>query len=656
MVSPTCLPALQHDFVTVFKDGEDVAVMRELVTRSQSASPGGGQDEADEPNTGAEKPAAQGQAKSSTGDAAASAGPKEERSLPCTPAGGDAPTVSTTTNVSPPPLRGNAGVKEPAVVKGVTSPSKSARQKRNGEGGGDRKAGLTSPARLREATNKPPSKKNSASPGHKNSRPTIKTAFQIALEEHNVLAAGKQQLQAQQREMRKLFKKQGERLKKLREKHVSEVESIRKQQKADLNTLKTTHESASNKERQRCKQALEAVDSHQRKASEELAKELKKFLAKSRKTHEKAHKIKVVQVRKLHEEENKDILGAREAKQATKLQVEAFTAEEWNTFEKNTKELVLNETVVHEARATTARLQKMRQLKAETAHVKLQLLRERLALIKEHRSGLLQSKAKDHCTELHALKERHQVDRHALERKLLAESHKAVTEVMQKSHAKEAKSFRSTLRSKPTEIRRSVQSLSPLQPVSEATGGGSSAAAGTPSIKPAKSRRDRATASFKSTASSKNSPTSTRKKNDKHQLKVAKEEHIKAETLRLSTMQAEQLQEHKARAEHQVGQLQLHHARQDEQLKQAQASELAAMQARFVGAEKATQQLLESEENSMVQEAKAEDSQLESSNAKNVKRLTLQMNEAIGILARLYLPTEFQRGEAITALVGPVVN
>ena len=231
-------------------------------------------------------------------------------------------------------------------------------------------------------------------------------------------------------------------------------------------------------------QGLEAFDSQFKKSSEDVAKELKRYASKLRKAFDKALKGRVAGLKKVCAEENLAMEDPKQAKQATKLQVESFIEEQWIQFEKESKELVGCETRVHETRQGELRMQTVHRLKVDVAQLQHQLLKERLELIKEQKTGSLQRKSREHCIELHALRARHQSDRHVLERKLLEESHKAVTKVIEKNQVDEGKTLKKTLRRKVPEVRKTVlaapSGLQSHQETAETTEDTASLKAGSP--------------------------------------------------------------------------------------------------------------------------------------------------------------------------------
>jgi hypothetical protein len=451
----------------------------------------------------------------------------------------------------------------------------------------------------------------------------IKLPFQIALEEKAALGGEEKRWQTQQKQMSKLFKKHAEALKKLTGTHTADILAVKQQQDSKKLALETSHETVRAKEAQKATQIIEKGVLQFRKKREEIAKELKKTNTKAKKAFEKELKARAAVIKK-EMLGNSDVSsgGDKAQLQAIKVNVDAMMSAETADFLETLSRRDESEHQLYEMNFGIAKIQTITLHKKEALALRDEQRGVELALVREQKTGILLQKATEHCFEVNKLHEDHMAQRHALELESLEGTHRNGFGLMQKQQESASKTLRNSLRKLPEEAAEITSLL-------------------------AHKRNQNPGATDYSTLSRKQIQKSERVE----RLQV-KEGHIKAETLKLSTTQTENMAMQRKRTEDEMGQLRKYHARQKADLKTMHAQAIVALDKQAHSMVEATDKYIATTEKSM---AKSSADEL----TKRIKLETRVASEkqavivaAKAFLVETYATQKFQRSSALELIAG----
>ena len=486
-------------------------------------------------------------------------------------------------------------------------------------------------------------------------RAMIKLPFQIALEEKAALGGEQTQWQAQQKEMSKLFKKQAEALKKMTGKHEAEINALKQQQESKLQTMESAHETIRIKEDSKAKQTIDKETGQYRKHAEAIAKELRRTGNKSRKQFEKQLKANVAMFKKeeLEGHGGGTIIHDKAQKQALKAGVEAMISTETADILAMLTQRDESELQLYEMKHGIGKIRMISRHKKEglELHDKQRLVE--LALIREQKTGLLLSKAKEHCLEVNKLQQDHIESRHDLERASLEETHKKIFEDLQKSHQSASKTLRVSLRKLPEEAKEISALLNRKRSQNKDTAN-SAARGGAGGSRVQQPAREAAAANESSSWFRGSLSRRQMQRVEREELRSVKEGHIRSETMKLNVKQSEILASQRSKADAEIEQLQRYHARQRSELLRMQEESILATDHQAQTVRTATDKYIATEEKS-----RAKTTELELS-----KRLTLETKliahkESVVEAAKAALATSYAtpcivRSSILQSIVGSI--
>lgn len=489
-------------------------------------------------------------------------------------------------------------------------------------------------------------------------RAMIKLPFQIALEEKAALEGEQTQWQAQQKEMSKLFKKQHEALKKLTGKHEAEITALKQHQESKLQAMESAHETTRIKDDSKAKQAIDKETGQYRKHAEAIAKELKRTGNKSRKQFEKQLKANVAIFKKeeLEGHGGITILHDKAQKQALKVRVEAMIAAETADVLAVLTQRDERELQLYEMKHGISKIRMISRHKKEglELHDKQRLVE--LALIRDQKTGLLLSKAKEHCLEVNKLQQDHIESRHDLERASLEETHKKIFEDLQKSHQSASKTLRVSLRKLPGEaeeisalLNRKRSQNKDLANSAAQSGAGGSGGRGVQQLAREVVAANEGSSWFRGSLSRRQM-----QRVEREELRSVKEGHIRSETMKLNVKQSEILASQRSKADVEFEQLQRYHARQRSELLRMQEESILAIDNHAQAVRTATDKYIATEEKSRAKTAELELSKRLTLATKLIAHKESVIEAAKVVLATAYATPCIVRSSILQNIVGSI--